>query len=252
MGNCCKKGSKAANPAAYAPVRTQAKEVVPQFDMEARKAMAASKIQRSSRRQKALKVAKAEQQWKMFADLDTQDEAEMLHLAVFMQTLLDFVPGVDKFEGSDLKEIGSDSKEEEEDKDGEFIISLDSIALNEKVSRKESQVMDVNDYDISESNFDTSTAMEIVDLFRKGGKLSRKSVVKILRRAYKSFQKQPNTTHLTVGNGCKLTVVGDLHGQLTDLLHILDESGPPSATNKFIFNGMFYLFLFCFQLIVIF
>ena len=33
--------------------------------------------------------------------------------------------------------------------------------------------------------------------------------------------------------------MGDLHGQLTDLLYILDASGPPSETNKFCFNGDF-------------
>ena len=37
----------------------------------------------------------------------------------------------------------------------------------------------------------------------------------------------------------RLTVVGDIHGQLPDLLHILDESGMPSATNKYVFNGDF-------------
>jgi hypothetical protein len=33
--------------------------------------------------------------------------------------------------------------------------------------------------------------------------------------------------------------VGDIHGQLPDLIHILQDSGFPSVTNKYIFNGDF-------------
>ncbi|CAC9463340.1 serine/threonine protein phosphatase-like protein [Leishmania infantum JPCM5] len=37
--------------------------------------------------------------------------------------------------------------------------------------------------------------------------------------------------------GCKVVVVGDLHGQIADLLHILKESGMPSESNYYVFNG---------------
>jgi hypothetical protein len=57
-----------------------------------RRTLAISKIQRQARRKKSVREARTEQQWKMFANLDVQDEAEMLHLAVFMQTLIDLVP----------------------------------------------------------------------------------------------------------------------------------------------------------------
>lgn len=69
--------------------------------------------------------------------------------------------------------------------------------------------------------------------------MSRKTVVKILRRVYKILQKQPNVTHIPIPAGTRLNVVGDLHGQLSDLLHIINESGMPDKTNRFIFNGDF-------------
>jgi hypothetical protein len=35
----------------------------------------------------------------------------------------------------------------------------------------------------------------------------------------------------------RLTVIGDLHGQLKDLLHIFREHGTPSPENPYLFNG---------------
>ena len=34
-----------------------------------------------------------------------------------------------------------------------------------------------------------------------------------------------------------LTVLGDIHGQLPDMLHIFDSNEFPSETNRFLFNG---------------
>jgi hypothetical protein len=56
---------------------------------------------------------------------------------------------------------------------------------------------------------------------------------------YRSLKELDNTIKMTVGPQDRLTVVGDLHGQLADLLHILEESKLPSKTNKYIFNGDF-------------
>jgi len=193
--------------------------------------MAVSRLQRKARRMKALKVAQKEQQWKLFADLDTQDEAEMLHLAVFMQTLIDSVPNPGR--------IGSSAGKPFDDDDDFEPIELSSIKVAEK--RHSFHKLDDNilEYDIEQNKIDSSVCEEIVTCYKKGGQLTRKSVVKILRRAYKLMQKLPNVTHMSIPKGCKLTVVGDLHGQLSDLMYILDESGMPSATNKFVFNGDF-------------
>nr|CCC89398.1 putative ser/thr protein phosphatase [Trypanosoma congolense IL3000] len=42
-----------------------------------------------------------------------------------------------------------------------------------------------------------------------------------------------------VNQGSKVVVVGDLHGQLADLLHILKECGMPNDSTYYIFNGDF-------------
>jgi len=199
--------------------------------------MAVSRLQRKARRMKALKVAQKEQQWKLFADLDTQDEAEMLHLAVFMQTLIDSVPNPHQATTPSGKHQLSPGSEDSDHEDFEPL-QLGQIKVAEK-RQSFHRLEDCLEYDIETTKIDSGVCEDIINCYRKGGKLSRKSVVKILRRAYKIMQKLPNVTYMEVPVGSKLTVVGDLHGQLSDLLYILDEQGLPSATNKFVFNGDF-------------
>ena len=84
------------------------------------------------------------------------------------------------------------------------------------------------------------TATAIIEVYRRGGKLALKSVKKILRDIYKVLKALPNVIEVeTPPSPGRFHVIGDLHGQLPDLLHIIDDAGLPSAENKFIFNGDF-------------
>lgn len=76
-------------------------------------------------------------------------------------------------------------------------------------------------------------------MYRKGGRLITRSLLKILTLTYHKLVKEPNISKVTIKNNSKLTVVGDLHGQLNDLLHILDTSGLPTNGHKYVFNGDF-------------
>lgn len=51
------------------------------------------------------------------------------------------------------------------------------------------------------------------------------------------LQAQPNVVYLNVAT--RLTIVGDLHGQLDDLLAIFKLNGLPSPRNAYVFNGDF-------------
>eukprot|EP00599_Poterioochromonas_sp_BG-1_P011813 CAMPEP_0173158318 /NCGR_PEP_ID=MMETSP1105-20130129/16261_1 /TAXON_ID=2985 /ORGANISM="Ochromonas sp., Strain BG-1" /LENGTH=810 /DNA_ID=CAMNT_0014076175 /DNA_START=37 /DNA_END=2469 /DNA_ORIENTATION=+ len=254
-------------PTAPSPVTTTVTEVTAtsakeesakpkSVEEEMRKVLAISKIQKQARRKSAMKAAQAETQWKLFADLDTQDEAEMLSLAVFMQTLLDIIPNEGKSTGifakiersTTLKELNKDEDDlaeapkEEEDEDDHTFIKLKSINFAPVAGSKRmhSLVMTKNnDYDFCHMNLDAHLVTLVIELFRAEKKLSKSSVVKILRRSYKSILNQKNVTYMKVDNVSKITVVGDLHGQLADLLYIFDECGLPNENNKFIFNGDF-------------
>lgn len=94
-------------------------------------------------------------------------------------------------------------------------------------------------YNLPSGFITPAVAAKIIEVYRRGGRLSIDAVYKILRLGYRSLKGLPNTTRVIVGPSDRLTVVGDIHGQLYDLLHILEDSGHPSISNKYVFNGDF-------------
>lgn len=85
------------------------------------------------------------------------------------------------------------------------------------------------------------TVMKLIDQFRNGILLHRVFVRQILDEAEKlfnEFHKSPMNL-INVPVGVQLIVVGDIHGQLEDLLTILDKNGVPSNKTWYLFNGDF-------------
>ncbi|RHZ19507.1 hypothetical protein DYB37_002107 [Aphanomyces astaci] len=64
-------------------------------------------------------------------------------------------------------------------------------------------------------------------------------VMEVLLEAKKVFNALPTLQEISVADGEKLTVVGDIHGQLKDLFTIFTTNGLPSVKNKYLFNGDF-------------
>ncbi|RHY14816.1 hypothetical protein DYB25_000503 [Aphanomyces astaci] len=83
--------------------------------------------------------------------------------------------------------------------------------------------------------------------------------MEVLAQATPLFKASPTLQHVDVGPTDRLTIIGDLHGQLQDLYCILLTNGLPSGTNKYLFNGDFVdrghfgaevvLVLLCFKLL---
>lgn len=85
------------------------------------------------------------------------------------------------------------------------------------------------------------TVMKLIDQFRNGILLHRVYVRHILDEAEKLFTEvhQSPMNDINIPVGVQLIVVGDIHGQLEDLLTILDKNGVPSAKTWYLFNGDF-------------
>jgi hypothetical protein len=79
----------------------------------------------------------------------------------------------------------------------------------------------------------------LLALYKKGGKLRAESLHRVLRQSYQRLKRCGNISQLSMSCEDRVTVVGDLHGQLADLLFVLEDSGLPGPTRKYIFNGDF-------------
>lgn len=77
----------------------------------------------------------------------------------------------------------------------------------------------------------------MIDGLSAGKAVGMLDSVSILQTTTATCAAQPMVADVTVPSGGKLTVVGDLHGQLPELLHILAKRGLPSATNFYVING---------------
>jgi serine/threonine-protein phosphatase 5 len=51
------------------------------------------------------------------------------------------------------------------------------------------------------------------------------------------LHKEPNCVEVPVAPSCKAVLVGDVHGQFHDVLHLLEIAGPPAANRLYVFNG---------------
>lgn len=81
--------------------------------------------------------------------------------------------------------------------------------------------------------------MELMELYKKQGKLHRKYAYKILLDVKAYFMKQPSLVDINIGDDEKFTVCGDIHGQFYDLMNIFELNGLPSPTNPFV--SFFYI-----------
>ncbi|CAG9860015.1 unnamed protein product [Phyllotreta striolata] len=80
---------------------------------------------------------------------------------------------------------------------------------------------------------------DLMELYKKQGKLHRKYAYKILLDIKAYFMKQPTLVDIPIGDDDKFTVCGDIHGQFYDLMNIFELNGLPSETNPYLFNGDF-------------
>ncbi|KAM4819064.1 serine/threonine-protein phosphatase with EF-hands 1 [Thomomys bottae] len=79
----------------------------------------------------------------------------------------------------------------------------------------------------------------LIEAFREQQILHAYYVLEVLFETKKALKEMPNFTHIMTSPSKELTVCGDLHGNLDDLLLIFYKNGLPSESNPYIFNGDF-------------
>lgn len=102
--------------------------------------------------------------------------------------------------------------------------------------------MDIpSDYDgvILEKQITKEFVEDMKERFCQGKKLPLKFAYSILRDLKELLEKTPSLIDIPVKGDETLVICGDTHGQYFDLLNIFKLHGPPSPTNKYLFNGDF-------------
>lgn len=90
------------------------------------------------------------------------------------------------------------------------------------------------------ADFDKDDVIRVIDRLQKGEKMSIGVVKSLIVRAYRlNSKKYPTIRELNTTTSGNCVVVGDLHGQLADLLLIFEKAGLPSSSNPYVFNGDF-------------
>ncbi|XP_021265055.1 serine/threonine-protein phosphatase with EF-hands 1 isoform X2 [Numida meleagris] len=69
--------------------------------------------------------------------------------------------------------------------------------------------------------------------------LHARYVLQLLHETKRVLKEKPNITHVSVSYFKEITICGDLHGNLDDLLLVFHKNGLPSENNPYVFNGDF-------------
>ncbi|CAM4538222.1 unnamed protein product [Leuciscus chuanchicus] len=84
---------------------------------------------------------------------------------------------------------------------------------------------------------DMVQAADLVEAFKNKQQLHSRYVLQLLLETWKLLRGLPNINRVSTCHSKEITVCGDLHGQLEDLLLIFYKNGMPSMEKPYVFNG---------------
>ncbi|XP_051532102.1 serine/threonine-protein phosphatase with EF-hands 1-like isoform X2 [Myxocyprinus asiaticus] len=187
---------------------------------------AAILIQRWYRRYVARLEMRRRYTWNIFQSIEYAGEQDQLQLSSFFSFMLDNF--------TQLNGNGPD------------LIShlLDSVVdpLTEEVRQlKYEQIGVPESYSGPRLCFPLSVTdtNALLSAFKEEQTLHGKYVLQLLHETKKFLKQMPNVIYLLTSYAKEITICGDLHGSLDDLLLIFYKNGLPSAENPYIFNGDF-------------
>jgi serine/threonine-protein phosphatase 5 len=92
-----------------------------------------------------------------------------------------------------------------------------------------------------EGNMNLQFVMELAEFYKASvdNCLHKRFVFKIVDEVTALLREQASLVDISIPTDTEMTVCGDVHGQLFDLLNIFELNGWPSQDNPYLFNGDF-------------
>ncbi|XP_034152811.1 serine/threonine-protein phosphatase with EF-hands 2 isoform X2 [Esox lucius] len=82
-----------------------------------------------------------------------------------------------------------------------------------------------------------SNAAELVEAFKNKQQLHSRYVLQLLVESWRRLRILPNISQISTCHSKEITICGDLHGHLEDLLLVFYKNGLPSSERPYVFNG---------------
>ncbi|KAF9568058.1 phosphoprotein phosphatase [Agrocybe pediades] len=78
---------------------------------------------------------------------------------------------------------------------------------------------------------------DMIKWFKEGKTLAKRYAWEIVIGAYEQFIKEESLVNVDIPEGVTCDVIGDVHGQFYDVLHLFSLTGPPSEKHYLLMNG---------------
>ncbi|PAA82713.1 hypothetical protein BOX15_Mlig002821g3 [Macrostomum lignano] len=186
-------------------------------------------IQKWYRRYRARLEARKRVAWRIHQNIEYSSENNRINLQNFFNDVLNVGSelsggGADRSFAQRLQEIESSANRQERE--------LPSWTNFEDIAVETSYSGPRLTFPLSATQVQT-----LIDHFSQGGRLHARYVMQLLHEVRLELKTRPNIYRLSTSISKQVTVVGDLHGQLEDLLLIFYKNGLPDVTNPYVFNG---------------
>ncbi|XP_057206409.1 serine/threonine-protein phosphatase with EF-hands 2 [Triplophysa rosa] len=185
---------------------------------------AAVMIQRWYRQYVARMEVRRRYTWNIFQSIEYSDLQDQIKLYNFLGYLVDnFTPS-----SSERNLISHIFRENEVCRDAEW---------ERYFSYANIEVPDIYSGPRLSFPLDMAQVANLAEAFKNKQQLHSRYVLQLLLETWKLLRVLPNINRVSTCHSKEITICGDLHGQLEDLLLIFYKNGMPSLEKPYIFNG---------------
>ncbi|XP_045736938.2 serine/threonine-protein phosphatase with EF-hands 2 isoform X5 [Mirounga angustirostris] len=165
--------------------------------------------------------------WRIFQSIEYAGQQDQVKLHDFFSYLVDHFTPSSNHERDFLNRMFTE-KTFPQDAEMEKLSDYESIAVPDSYTGPRLSFPLLPDH-----------ATALVEAFRLKQQLHARYVLNLLHEARKHLVQLPNINRVSTCYSEEVTVCGDLHGQLDDLIFIFYKNGLPSPEKAYVFNGDF-------------